>query len=249
MTRRFLITGGAGYVGSHVVAALVERGETVVVLDNLRTAHRGAVPPRVELVEADLADTAAVEALLGDGSWHAVFHFASLTQVGESMRLPFRYLIDNGVNGMRLIEACLRHGVSRFVLSSTTARTALPWWCRSRKTRHWIRSHRMATASGSSSARFGCAERVHGLSYASLRYFNAAGTDPAGRFGEDHRPESHLVPLVIDAALGRRPELEVYGNDYATPDGTCLRDYVHVTSVARGTPQRLWQLRDDGAAT
>jgi UDP-glucose 4-epimerase len=195
MTRRFLITGGAGYVGSHVVAALVERDETVVVLDNLRTGHRGAVPPRVELVEADLADNAAVEALLGDGSWHAVFHFASLTQVGESMRLPFRYLIDNGVNGMRLIEACVRPGVSRFVLSSTAALYGTPvvvpipedapldpespygngkWFLE--RTLRW-------------------AERVHGL-----RYFNAAGANPAGRFGEDHRPESHLVPLVIDAA-------------------------------------------------
>ena len=232
MTRRFLVTGGAGYVGSHLVAALVERGDTVVVLDNLRTGHRGAVPPSVELVVADLADTAAVEALLGDGSWHAVFHFASLTQVGESMRLPFRYLIDNGVNGMRLIEACVRHGVSRFVLSSTAALYGTPvavpipedapldpespygdgkWFLE--RTLRW-------------------AERVHGLRYASLRYFNAAGADPAGRFGEDHRPESHLVPLVIDSALGRQPELEVYGNDYPTPDGTCLRDYVHVTDLA-----------------
>ncbi len=232
MARRFLVTGGAGYVGSHLVAALVERGETVVVLDNLRTGHRRAVPPDVQLVVADLADADTVDALLADGPWHAVFHFASLTQVGESMRLPFRYLIDNGGNGMRLIEACVRHGVSRFVLSSTAALFGVPssepipedapidpqspygdgkWFLE--RTLHW-------------------ASVVHGLRYATLRYFNAAGADPAGRYGEDHRPESHLVPLVIDAALGRRPELEVYGNDYATPDGTCLRDYVHVTDLA-----------------
>lgn len=232
MARRFLVTGGAGYVGSHLVAALVERGDTVVVLDNLRTGHRRAVPPDVQLVEADLADTNAVDALLAAGPWHAVFHFASLTQVGESMRLPFRYLIDNGANGMRLIEACVKHGVLRFVLSSTAALFGVPsaepipedapinpqspygdgkWFLE--RTLHW-------------------AALVHGLRYATLRYFNAAGADPAGRFGEDHRPESHLVPLVIDAALGRRPELEVYGDDYATPDGTCLRDYVHVTDLA-----------------
>src|SRR5579871_4423404 len=118
MARRFLVTGGAGYVGSHLVATLVERGDIVVVLDNLLTGHRAAVPPNVRLVVADVADTRTVDELLRDGPWHAVFHFAALSQVGESMRLPFRYLIDNGVNGMRLIEACVRHGISRFVLSS-----------------------------------------------------------------------------------------------------------------------------------
>jgi UDP-glucose 4-epimerase len=232
MARRFLVTGGAGYVGSHLVAALAARGETVVVLDNLRTGHRAAVPPDVQLIVADLADTGVVDALLADGPWHAVFHFASLSQVGESMRLPLRYLIDNGANGMRLIEACVRHGIARFVLSSTAALYGTPSvvpipedaplnpespYGESKlfleRTLHWT-------------------ERVHGLRYASLRYFNAAGADPAGRLGEDHRPESHLVPLVIDAALGRRAELEVYGNDYPTPDGTCLRDYVHVTDLA-----------------
>jgi UDP-glucose 4-epimerase len=232
MGRRFLVTGGAGYVGSHLVAALAGRGETVVVLDNLRTGHRAAVPPGVELIVADLADAGMVDALLADGPWHAVFHFAALSQVGESMRLPFRYLIDNGASGMQLIEACVRHGVSRFVLSSTAAVYGTPtivpipedapihpespygdskWFLE--RTLHW-------------------AERVHGLRYASLRYFNAAGADPAGHLGEDHRPETHLVPLVIDAALTRRPELDVYGSDYATPDGTCLRDYVHVTDLA-----------------
>jgi UDP-glucose 4-epimerase len=245
MARRFLVTGGAGYVGSHLVAALVERGETVVVLDNLRTGHRRAVPPDVQLVVADLADTQAVAAVLADGPWHAVFHFASMTQVGESMRLPFRYLIDNGTNGMRLIEACVHHGISRFVLSSTAALFGVPsaepipedapiapqspygdakWFLE--RTLHW-------------------ASVVHGLRYASLRYFNAAGADPAGRYGEDHRPESHLVPLVIDAALGRRVELEVYGDDYATPDGTCLRDYVHVTDLASAHLLALDHLEQD----
>ncbi len=232
MARRFLVTGGAGYVGSHLVAALTDRGDNVVVLDNLLTGHRGAVPPGVQLVVADLADIGTVDALLADGPWDAVFHFASLSQVGESMRQPFRYLIDNGTNGMRLIERCVRHDIERFILSSTAALFGTPdavpipedaplhpespygdskWFLE--RTLHW-------------------AATVHGLRYASLRYFNAAGADPAGRYGEDHRPESHLIPLVIDAALGRRSELEVYGNDYPTPDGTCLRDYVHVTDLA-----------------
>jgi UDP-glucose 4-epimerase len=231
MARRFLVTGGAGYVGSHLVAALHERGDAVVVLDNLRTGHRAAVPSGVELIVADLADAGLVDRLLADGRWDAVFHFAALSQVGESMRQPFTYLIDNGANGMRLIEACVRHGVLRFVLSSTAALYGTPrhgpieedapldpespygdskWFLE--RTLHW-------------------AERVHGMRFASLRYFNAAGADPAGRYGEDHRPETHLIPLVIDAALGRRPQLDVFGNDYPTPDGTCLRDYVHVSDL------------------
>jgi len=233
MARRFLVTGGAGYVGSHLVAALRERGDSVVVLDNLRTGHRRAVPSGVPLIVADLADAGTVERVLADGPWDAVFHFAALSQVGESMRLPFTYLIDNGVNGMRLIEACVRHGVLRFVLSSTAALFGTPktvpieedaaldpespygdskWFLE--RTLHW-------------------AERVHGMRFAALRYFNAAGADPAGRYGEDHRPETHLIPLVIDAALGRREQLDVYGDDYATPDGTCLRDYVHVSDLAQ----------------
>jgi UDP-glucose 4-epimerase len=232
MTRRFLVTGGAGYVGSHLVAALAARDETVVVLDNLRTGHRGAVPPGVQLIVADLADTGTVDAVLADGPWHAVFHFASLSQVGESMRLPFRYLIDNGTNGMRLIEACVRHGVLRFVLSSTAALYGTPGAVPIPEDAPLDPESPYGDSKLFLERALHWAERVHGLRYASLRYFNAAGADPAGHFGEDHRPESHLVPLVIDAALGRRAVLDVYGNDYPTPDGTCLRDYVHVTDLA-----------------
>ena len=232
MTRRFLVTGGAGYVGSHVVAALVERGDTIVVLDNLRTGHRAAVPKGVHLVEADLADAAVVNELLAAGPWHAVFHFAAISQVGESMRLPFRYLLDNGLNGIQLIEACVRHGISRFVLSSTAALYGTP------KIVPILEDAPLNPESPYGDSKWFLerallwAERVHGLRYASLRYFNAAGADPAGRFGEDHRPETHLIPLVIDAALGRSATLDVYGNDYATQDGTCIRDYVHVTDLA-----------------
>jgi len=232
MAQRFLVTGGAGYVGSHLVAALLDQGGDVTVLDNLQTGHRAAVSAGARLVVADLADTAPLDAVLSDGPWDAVFHFASLSQVGESMRMPIRYLLDNATNGIRLIDACVRHGVRRFVLSSTAALFNLdsaepipedapidpqsPYgdskWMLERALR-W-------------------AGQVHDLRSASLRYFNAAGADPAGRLGEDHRPESHLIPLVIDAALGRRAALEVYGDDYPTPDGTCIRDYVHVSDLA-----------------
>jgi UDP-glucose 4-epimerase len=244
MARRLLVTGGAGYVGSHLVAALVDRGETAVVLDNLRTGHRGAVPSGVELVVADLADADTVDKLLADGPWHAVLHFAAISQVGESMRLPFRYLIDNGGNGMRLIEACVRHGIMRFVLSSTAALYGTPKSVPISEDAPLDPESPYGDSKHFLERTLHWAARVHGMRYASLRYFNAAGADPAGRYGEDHRPETHLIPLVIDAALGRRAELEVYGNDYATPDGTCLRDYVHVTDLADAHLLALDRLED-----
>jgi UDP-glucose 4-epimerase len=248
MARRFLVTGGAGYVGGHLVAALVERGDAVVVLDNLRTGHRGAVPPGVQLIVADLADTGTLDAVLADGPWHAVFHFASLSQVGESMRLPFRYLIDNAVNGMRLIEACVRHDIRRFVLSSTAALYGTPKTVPISEDAPLDPESPYGDSKWMLERALHWAERGHGLRSASLRYFNAAGADPMGRYGEDHRPETHLVPLVIDAALGRRGELDVYGDDYATPDGTCLRDYVHVTDLADAHLLALDQL-DRGSIT
>ena len=229
---RYLVTGGAGYVGSHVVAMLRDRGDQVTVYDNLRTGHRAAVPADVTLVEADLADTATLDRTLAGGPWDAVLHFAAWTQVGESMRMPLTYLRENAGNGIGLIEACVRHRVGRFVLSSTAAlfnhdgpdpipETAPIDPQSPYGESKWIIERALSWAA-----------HAHGLRSARLRYFNAAGADPAGRLGEDHRPESHLIPLVIDAALGRRPPLDVYGDDYPTPDGTCVRDYVHVTDLA-----------------
>jgi len=242
--QRFLVTGGAGFVGSHVVLALAERGDEVVVFDNLRTGHRAAVPAGVRLIEADLADAVAVEGALADGVWDAVLHFAALSLVGESMREPFRYLLENAANGIRLIDACVRHGVPSFVLSSTAALFGTP--------------ERVPIAEDATidpGSPYGesklmlerallWAERVYGLRSACLRYFNAAGADAAGRLGEDHRPETHLIPLAIDAALGRRPALQVFGRDYPTPDGTCIRDYVHVTDLADAHLRALDRLRE-----
>ena len=232
MTQRFLVTGGAGYVGSHVVAALLDRGDQVTVLDNLRTGHRGAVPAAARLVVADLADAATIDAVLGDGSWDAVFHFASLSQVGESMRMPMRYLLDNAANGMRLIDACVRHGVGRFVLSSTAALFNLDSDAPIAEDSPIDPQSAYGDSKWMIERALRWAGQVHGLRAACLRYFNAAGADPAGRLGEDHRPESHLIPLVIDAALRRRGALDVFGDDYSTSDGTCVRDYVHVSDLA-----------------
>jgi UDP-glucose 4-epimerase len=232
MTERFLVTGGAGYVGSHLVAALLDRGASVTVLDNFRTGHAAAVPPEARLVTGDLADAGQIDAVMGDGAWDAVFHFAALSQVGESMRMPMRYLLDNAANGMRLIDSCVRHGVSRFVLSSTAALFNEPGDAPIPEDARIDPQSAYGDSKWMIERALRWAAQVHALRFACLRYFNAAGADPAGRLGEDHRPESHLIPLVIDAALGRRAALEVYGDDYPTPDGTCIRDYVHVSDLA-----------------
>ncbi|MDE2576279.1 MAG: UDP-glucose 4-epimerase GalE [Rhodospirillales bacterium] len=230
--RRFLIVGGAGFVGSHLVAALLARGDACVVLDNLRTGHRAAVLPGARLVEADLADGAAIEAVLADGSWDGVFHFAALSLVGESMAEPMRYIGENLGHGVRLIEACIRHGVRRFVLSSTAALFGTPDRLPIDETTRIDPGSPYGESKWMLERALLWAGRVHGLRSACLRYFNAAGADPEGRLGEDHRPETHLIPLVIDAALGRRPSIQVFGTDYDTPDGTCIRDYVHVSDLA-----------------
>ena len=236
---RFLVTGGAGYVGSHVVRALHDRGAAVVVIDNLRQGHREAVPDGVRLIEADLAD--AADPVLADGPWTAVLHFAALSLVGESMRQPMRYMRDNGAAGIRLIDSCVRHGVTRFVLSSTAnlfgepERTPIDEDARIAPSSPYGESKLVLEQT----LRWAASEGLHS---ACLRYFNAAGADPQGRLGEDHNPETHLIPLVIDAALGRREELAVFGQDYPTPDGTCIRDYVHVTDLAEAHLLALDQL-------
>jgi UDP-glucose 4-epimerase len=239
---RYLVTGGAGFVGSHIVAALLERDAEVIVFDNLSIGHRAAVLPGAQLIVGDLADQTAIDGAVGAGPWDAVFHFAALSLVGESVRLPFKYLLENGVNGIRLIEACVRHGVPRFVLSSTANLFGTP------ERMPIDEAVRVDPASPYGESKFMIeralhwANEIHGLRSACLRYFNAAGADPDGRLGEDHDPETHLIPLAIDAVLGRKPPLAIFGSDYATPDGTCIRDYVHVTDLANAHIRVLGQL-------
>ena len=248
MSQRYLVTGGAGFVGSHLVAALLDQGAEVVVFDNLLTGHRAALLPGATLLTGALEDPDAIEAALARGPFHAVFHFAALSLVGDSMRDPIGYLAANVGNGLRLIEACVRHGVPRFVLSSTAALFGTP----DRMPIDEETSIDPGSPYGDSKwmleRALAWAERIHGLRFACLRYFNAAGADPLGRLGEDHRPETHLVPLAIDAMLGRRAELAVFGTDYDTPDGTCIRDYIHVTDLATAHLAALARL-DQGSVT
>ncbi len=248
MAGRFLVTGGAGYVGSHLVAALLARGDACTVLDNFCTGHRAAVLPGAELVEGDLSDRALLDSVLACGPWDAVFHFAARSLVGESMRDPMLYFQENAGNGARLIDACIRHGVGRFVLSSTAALFGRP----GREPLDETAPVEPGSAYGESKHMIErmllWAERVHGLHSACLRYFNAAGADAEGRLGEDHRPETHLMPLVIDAALGRRERIDVFGDNFDTPDGTAIRDYVHVADLAAAHLLVLEPLRQRSVA-
>ncbi len=248
MAGRFLVTGGAGYVGSHLVAALLDRGDACTVLDNFSTGHRAAVLPGAKVVAGDLADTGLLDSVLADGPWEAVFHFAARSLVGESMRAPLLYFQENVGNSARLIDACVRHGVRRFVFSSTAALFGRP----SRAALDESAPIEPGSAYGESKymieRMLWWAEQVHGLRSACLRYFNAAGADVSGRLGEDHRPETHLMPLVIDAALGRREAIEVFGDDFDTPDGTAIRDYVHVADLAEAHLLVLEPLRQQSVA-
>jgi UDP-glucose 4-epimerase len=222
------LTGGAGYIGSAAAEILLQNGHRVTVYDSLVTGYRAAVPKAANFIEADLADQTALESTLGSEPFDAVMHFAAFIEAGESMQNPGKYFHNNVVLSLGLMEACHQAGVSRFVLSSSAAVYAsgdeplsedsplgpanvygqTKWMIE--QSLEWYR-------------------RVHGLRYAALRYFNAAGALP-GR-GEAHQPESHLIPLVLQVAIGQRSEAEIFGTDYPTPDGTCIRDYIHIADL------------------
>ncbi len=228
----YLVTGGAGYVGSHAALALRDRGDDVVVLDDLRQGHRAAVPAGARLVVADAGDRDALDAVFAAHRFDAVLHFAALSLVGESMKEPFRSIGQNVGTTMAVADAAVRGGCHRLVLSSTAALFGNP---RSVPIEDDAPTEPVS-AYGQSKlmAEEGLAwgRRLTPLRFAALRYFNAAGADPAGRLGEDHDPETHLIPNAIAAALGLGPPLTVFGTDYDTPDGTAIRDYVHVTDLA-----------------
>jgi UDP-glucose 4-epimerase len=232
MSRTYLVTGGAGYIGSHVVVDLLARGHEVVVFDNLQQGHRDAVHEDATLVVGDLADCEALRCVFRDFAFHGILHFAANSLVGESMKKPFLYIGDNVTNALNLVRIAIDNDVRRFVLSSTCAIFGLP----SRVPIDEDVEKKPANPYGESKLIIErilrWADETHGLRSASLRYFNAAGAHPEVPIGEDHSPETHLIPIALEAALGRRSHVEIFGNDYPTSDGTCIRDYIHVCDLS-----------------
>jgi UDP-glucose 4-epimerase len=229
---RVLVTGGAGYIGSHVVDSLIARGYDVVVFDNLCAGHRQAVHSAATFIEGDLLDLQQVMSTFATHSFDGVFHFASHIQVGESMKQPFKYLRDNVAAITNLLEATTAHGVGRFILSSTANLYDQPQRVPISEDEPLIPGSVYGETKYISEKYLHWMERIYNLRSCCLRYFNACGAHPNGHIGEDHRPETHLIPLVLQVALGQREKLMVYGNDYETADGTCIRDYVHVMDLA-----------------
>ena len=228
---KVLVVGGAGYIGSHMVLALHQAGHEVVTLDNLSTGHRDAVLAG-EWVLGDLADPLALEALFSGRRFEAVLHFASSIQVGESVRQPLLYYQNNVANTLNLLQAMVRHGVRRLIFSSTAALFGNPVRPRIDETHPRQPINPYGRSKWMVEQVLADADQAHGLRSICLRYFNAAGADPLARVGERHEPETHLIPLVLQAASGRRPDITVHGTDYDTPDGTCVRDYIHVADLA-----------------
>ena len=232
MSGTVLVTGGAGYIGSHTVRRLVRKGYQVAVFDNLSKGHRWAVPEDIPLIVGDIADTAHVAMTIRQFHVTSIIHFAAFSLVGESMIEPRAYYTNNVIGTLHLLDAMRATGVDRIVFSSSAAVYGEPAiipidedsvlaptsvYGRTKMVIEGI-LHDYVTA--------------YGLRSVSLRYFNAAGADPNGGYGEDHNPETHLIPLILQAAAGRRPSVSIFGSDYPTADGTCIRDYIHVNDLA-----------------
>lgn len=228
---KVLVTGGAGYIGSVAVDALLAAGHEVAVLDNLYQGHRAAVNPVAAFYECDLADRPALGRVLADFRPEAVMHFAAYTLVGESVENPFKYLGESVANSLNLISAAVGVGAGRFIFSSTANLFDEPERIPIAETERVVPGSPYGESKYFVERILHWTHRTKGLRYAALRYFNAAGCTVER--GEDHDPETHLIPLVIQAALGQRPCIRIFGDDYPTPDGTCVRDYIHVEDLAQ----------------
>jgi UDP-glucose 4-epimerase len=226
-----LVTGGAGYIGSHAVRLFLERGHDVTVFDNLCRGHRWSIPEKA-LVVGDLGDVSAIDEVFGRKRVDAVVHFAAFAYVGESVVDPAKYYDNNLANALRLLKACRRHEIPKFVFSSSCATYGIPDRipvdedCPQRPISPYGRTKLAVEWALDDFA------QAYGLSFAALRYFNAAGAHPSGEIGESHDPETHLIPLLLESALGLRPHVEMFGADLPTPDGSCIRDYIHVNDLA-----------------
>lgn len=244
---KVLVTGGAGYIGSTVVAELIREGDSVVVFDNLYQGHEGAVHPDATFIKGDLNDRPAIDSVLADYQPEAIMHFASHTLVGESMEQPFLYLGENITNGLNLLQSAVDHGIRKFIFSSTANLFDDP------ERMPIDEAERIVPGSPYGESKFIIERMLHwldhiyGFRYAALRYFNACGAGDPNR-GEDHSPEYHLIPIVLQVALGQREKVYIFGDDYPTPDGTCVRDYIHVLDLAQAHILALRAL-DQGSRT
>ena len=228
---RIFVTGGAGYIGSVCSELLMDEGHEVTIFDNLIEGHRRALDSRAKFIQGDLADRRQIDTALSSTRPDAVMHFAAYALVPESMRDPSKYFRNNICNGLNLLDAMVAAGVQRIIFSSTCAIFGPP----ERVPIDETASPRPISPYGESKLAFEKILRwydeIHGVKFVSLRYFNASGATE--NFGEDHRPETHLIPAVLKVALGQNPNVEIYGTDYETPDGTCIRDYIHIVDLAR----------------
>src|SRR5689334_17302995 len=227
---KILVVGGAGYIGSVCAELLLDEGHDVAIFDNLSEGHRAAIDSRADFTEGDLQDRQLIEITLAKQKPDAVMHFAANALVGESMQNPSKYFRNNVANGINLLDAMVETRISRLVFSSTCAIFGPP----ERLPIDETLPMRPINPYGESKLLFEKILRwyreIHGLDFVSLRYFNAAGASE--KFGEDHRTETHLIPNVLKAALGQKPQVEIFGTDYETPDGTCIRDYIHILDLA-----------------
>ena len=228
-----LVLGGAGYIGSHTVYALIEKGVDVVVIDNLETGHIEAVHEKARFYKGDIRDRAFVDSVLDKEKIDAVIHFAANSLVGESMVNPLKYY-DNNVNGTKvLLQSMIAHGLDKIVFSSTAATYGEPEKVPILETDRTEPTNTYGETKLAMEKMFKWTDRAHGLKYVSLRYFNACGAHISGKIGEAHSPETHLIPLILQVPLGQREYISIFGDDYDTSDGTCIRDYIHVTDLAQ----------------
>lgn len=241
-----LVCGGAGYIGSHAVHQLVAKNEDVVIVDNLQTGHRGAINTKAKFYEGDIRDAAVLDKIFTENKIEAVIHFAANSLVGESMEKPLKYF-NNNVYGMQvLLEAMVRHKVDKIIFSSTAAVYGEPKRVPIMEDDETNPTNTYGETKRTMEKMMKWVNLADGIRYVSLRYFNAAGALPDGSIGEDHHPETHLIPLILQVPLGKREAITVYGDDYDTPDGTCLRDYIHVVDLADAHVLALEYLRKGG---
>ena len=229
---RVLITGGAGYIGSHVVKALGEKGYEVLTIDNLSKGHEEAVLYG-EVRRIDLSDREGIRDVLRDFKPEAVMHFAAFIEVGESVLYPLKYYKNNTVNSLILLEEMIYAGINRFIFSSTAAVYGNPVSVPISESESIKPINPYGQSKAFVEKILEDFSRSYGLRYVSLRYFNAAGAEPEGKIGESHNPETHLIPLVLKTAKGEREHIKIFGTDYETPDGTCIRDYIHVDDLSK----------------